>query len=127
MTKEALKLALEALTLTWANKEINGWRDDAYGYEPEDYPEIMSAITAVKEALAQPAPVPCCGKYETCTQACTPRGKFLGAREAAAQRKPLTDEQIRQIMKSLGWTGEHHDDLAFARAIEAAHGIKENT
>jgi len=32
---------------------------------------------------AQPAPVPCCGKYETCTQACTPRGKFLGAREAA--------------------------------------------
>jgi hypothetical protein len=34
---------------------------------------------------AQPAPVPCCGKYETCIQACTPRGKFLGAREAAAQ------------------------------------------
>jgi hypothetical protein len=44
----------------------------------------------------------------------------------AAQRKPLTDEQIRQFMKSLGWTGEHPDDLAFARAVEAAHGIKEN-
>jgi hypothetical protein len=56
MTKdEALKLALEALT--WANKEINKWRDDAYGYEPEDYPEIMSAIAAIKEALAQAAPV----------------------------------------------------------------------
>ena len=51
---EALKLALEALA--WANKEINGWRDDAYGYAPEDHPEIMSAITAIKEALAQPAP-----------------------------------------------------------------------
>jgi hypothetical protein len=48
---------------------------------------------------AQPAPVPCCGKYETCTQACTPRGKFLGAREAAAQRPwlDLTDEQIKAI------------------------------
>ena len=56
MTKdEALKLALEALL--WANKEINGWRDDAYGYEPEDQPEIMSAITALEEALAQP-PLP---------------------------------------------------------------------
>jgi len=35
---------------------------------------------------AQPAPVPCCGKYETCTQACTPRGKFLGARAIEKDR-----------------------------------------
>jgi hypothetical protein len=57
MTKDkALDLALEALT--WANKEINGWRDDAYGYEPEDHPEIMSAIAVIKEALAQPAQKP---------------------------------------------------------------------
>ena len=28
--------------------------------------------------------MPCCGKYETCTQACTPRGRFLGKREALA-------------------------------------------
>ena len=40
------------------------------------------------------------------------------------QRKPLTDEQIRQIMQSLGWTGEAPSDIEFARAIEAAHGIK---
>ena len=31
---------------------------------------------------AEPAPVPCCGKYETCSHACTPRGKWLGRREA---------------------------------------------
>jgi len=37
---------------------------------------------------------------------------------AQPEQKPLTDEQIRQVMKSLGWTGEHHDDFAFARAIE---------
>ena len=42
---------------------------------------------------AEPAPVPCCGKYETCSHACTPRGKWLGRREAeraalAAQPAP---------------------------------------
>ena len=31
---------------------------------------------------SEPAPVPCCGKYETCSHACTPRGKWLGRREA---------------------------------------------
>ena len=56
MTKdEALKLALEALK--WANKEINGWLDDR-GLEPEDHPEIIQAITAIKEALAQPEQEP---------------------------------------------------------------------
>jgi hypothetical protein len=39
---------------------------------------------------AQPAPVPCCGQYETCTQACTPRGEFLAKREAqTAQPAPV--------------------------------------
>ena len=42
---------------------------------------------------AEPAPVPCCGKCETCSHACTPRGKWLGRREAeraalAAQPAP---------------------------------------
>jgi hypothetical protein len=52
MTKDkALELALEALV--WANKEINAWMDDVGGYEEEDHPEIMFAINAIKEALAQ--------------------------------------------------------------------------
>jgi len=34
---------------------------------------------------AEPAPVPCCGKYETCSHACTPRGRWLGRRESALQ------------------------------------------
>jgi hypothetical protein len=51
MTKdEALDLALNALL--WANIEINDWRDSAYGYEPEDQPQIMEAITAIKQARA---------------------------------------------------------------------------
>jgi two-component SAPR family response regulator len=44
------------------------------------------------------------------------------------QRKPLTDEQIDQM-----WSDAHNDTSAlslvkvFARAIEAKHGIKDNT
>ena len=42
-----------------------------------------------------------------------------------AQRKPLTDEEIENIQ--FATTGDNHIDRArnFARAIEAAHGIKE--
>ena len=46
------------------------------------------------------------------------------------QRKPLTDEQIEQIENGI-WRPEFFDDVErqanreFARAIEAAHGIKE--
>ena len=50
----------------------------------------------------------------------------------APQRKPLTDEQIAEMwLEILGSTppsGIHEDGLQpwrFARAIEAAHGIKE--
>ena len=49
-----------------------------------------------------------------------------------AQRKPLTDEEITAIEEGI-WKPEFFDDTErqanreFARAIEAAHGIKENT
>jgi hypothetical protein len=53
MTKdEALDKALNALL--WANIEINDWRDDAHGYKPEDQPQIMEAITAIRQARAAP-------------------------------------------------------------------------
>ena len=41
------------------------------------------------------------------------------------QSKPLTDEQIDDIWVEHGCEGE--DAYGFARAIEAAHGIKERT
>ena len=46
----------------------------------------------------------------------------------AAQRKPLTDEAIQKVWDVVsgavpGWSRH----IAYARAIEAAHGIKENT
>lgn len=42
---------------------------------------------------------------------------------SAIARKPLTDEQIMEIWVEHGCEGE--DAEGFARAIEAAHGIKE--
>ena len=38
------------------------------------------------------------------------------------QRKPLTDDELSDI-----WFKQSTDWMEFARAIEAAHGIKENT
>jgi hypothetical protein len=43
------------------------------------------------------------------------------------QRKPLTDEQVISKALHLSGLGTSPDVLQFARAIEAAHGIKENT
>lgn len=45
---------------------------------------------------------------------------------APPQRKPLSDEEIEVLAKK--HNGIYYDcDITFARAIEAAHGIKENT
>ena len=46
-----------------------------------------------------------------------------------AQRKPLTDEEIKQALTSVDPETKRLPPgmKAFARAIEAAHGIKENT
>ena len=42
------------------------------------------------------------------------------------QRKPLTDEEL-ETMAEKYVTNCYFDTLEYARAIEAAHGIKENT
>lgn len=95
MTKdEALKMALEALE---AHADI-GIKSD-------------KAITAIKEALAQPEQERCTPNCEALLQ------KFI------AQRKPLTDEEIILIVADCA-SSHQHTDIHFARAIEAAHGIK---
>jgi hypothetical protein len=70
MTKdEALDLALNALL--WANIEINDWRDDAHGYKPEDQPQIMEAIAAIKQARSAPVQEPVACGYDETTGNCT--------------------------------------------------------
>ena len=54
-----------------------------------------------------------------------PRGKNSLTTPPAAQRQPLTEEQLGELMRdSCGYPMcPNGDDLVFARAIEAAHGI----
>jgi hypothetical protein len=92
----ALKLALEALQWHW-------------GGEPLPTLELK-AINAIKEALAQPDDLTIA--YMS--------GVYDGKNKYAPRRKPLTDEEIFEIHKQV----DSMQYLTFARAIEAAHGIK---
>ena len=60
-------------------------------------------------------------------EAWTASGRAIEAKlrelNEAPQRKPLTDEQINEIATEV-YGASHSDDWKFARAIEAAHGIK---
>ena len=127
---EALKLALEAL------KQID---------EAMPFPVAKFAQAVIREVLAeqpaqQPAQQPICGLdvYLDPNDGLKPK---LFPKKPAQPSKPwvgLTDEQIKLIMDGRGEEGDDdyvkpafdpfgisEDDLMnFARAIEAAHGIK---
>ena len=120
MTKdEALNLALDAF------KTLMIERGSIYD----------KAITAIKEALAQPEqePVAILHRYPSkCRMTVEYTDEITEVREGSwplyttqPQRKPLTDEEIR-LQWSEFWETECHPwAIQFARAIEAAHGIKE--
>jgi hypothetical protein len=123
--EEALELALEALD--WSNKEINDWRDDAYGYDPVDHPEIITAITAIKEALAQPAQEPVAEVVEdyfskqvkgTNNWHALPNGTKLYTTPPQRPWVGLTDEEILDLYHEFVDFLES-DDLEYERAIEA--------
>ena len=168
MSKEAMKLALEALEET---RNALAWFYDSY---PQDVtkkgnellPYVETVLTALREALAKPdfwegyvpepeQPAQQC-KWPTCQseeyqQALAEQIKreLVGEQPAhqepvwdasaplvmtphpafqqPAQRKPLADEEIKKLAAPLFMT--HYWKLCneFARAIENAHGIKENT
>ena len=127
MTKdEALKLALEALKypLNQLHENFN-----------VDMAELLAhrAITAIKEALAQPEqePVAILHRYPSkCRMTVEYTDEITEVREGSwplyttpPQRKPLSDEQIILIVAECA-ASHQHTDIHFARAIERAHGIK---
>ena len=148
MSKEAMKLALEALMRS--RKAVSGDLDlagCAYGSNDPDghrydnakkaLVTLDKAITALREALteqpAQQEPVGSLSvRYHRGCKSMTntdfdyngdlPEGDYE-LYTTQPQRKPLTDEQIESINVRLAGSR----DLArlFARAIEAAHGIGE--
>ena len=118
MSKEAMKLALEALK----NFEKAGLATL----------KTIDAITALKQALEQPEPEPVAvvsgyfgGK---CVVLPTDHARIFNSGIAfythPPKRKPLTDEEIILIVAECA-SSHQHTDIHFARAIERAHGIKE--
>lgn len=126
--REALKLALEALKypLNQSHENFN-----------VDMAELLAhrAITAIKEALAQPEqePVAILHRYPSkCRMTVEYTDEITEVREGSwplyttpPQSKPLTDEEIILIVADCA-SSHQHTDIHFAHAIEAAHGIKEN-
>ena len=130
---EALKLAHEEL------KHIKTWclRSIGIGLVNEN------VLTKVEEALAQPKEP----EQEPVAHLLMKNGKkesfwfdkkdaydidlsqgyeWVDLYTTPPQRKPLTDEQIQKCMKQAYATVQGRQlEHAFARAIEAAHGIKE--
>ena len=106
MTKdEALHLALEALEF-----------DSFYATGKQE------AITAIEAELeAKDEPVTENGMYRLGYHNGYGFGEAYG-KANAPQRKPLTDEEITEIFSTTKGLDFY---LNFARAIEAAHGIKE--
>lgn len=73
----------------------------------------------------------CCGKvYSPTTTMCfyCPPKVTVESNTASPQRQPLHDMAIFDLADThLYEGGKNYGVLAFARAIEAAHGIKEKT
>ena len=115
MTKdEALKMALEALRMP-----SNYWNKT-------QFIKVNEAIAAAEEALAQPQQEPVQFKCTVIDDA-HPNGIPL-EQWAKPQRKPLTLGQKQRLWSSVGDKPTLKDRVnAYGLAIEAAHGIKENT
>lgn len=115
MTKdEALKMALEALD----SVNTSPWLEDCYHAFDEE-------ITAVKEALAQPKQNefnPDWDAMAVMVEEQQRMAKRISELEAQQERKPLSDKDIEDLYFDKFSMGELK---AFARAIEAAHNIKE--
>jgi len=126
MTKEVLKMALEAL------EELNN--TNSYWWQEVDkqtIEKIEQDITAIKEALmsvpdgAQPEQEPVAIADGTFNHNCPVGTPLYTTPPPVAEphkRKPLTEQEIGAILEDINAFGTRL--YTFARAIEAAHGIK---
>ena len=123
--REALKMALDAFgEIAWSNE--TQWQRD----------RAKEAITAIKEALAQPEQEPVTWRYKIVDVFGRPAWTLKTPKSdtrvlesqplytTPPQRKPLSDEEIILIVADCA-SSHQHTDIHFARAIERAHGIKE--
>lgn len=99
---------------------------DALGCDPEEggAEPLLAAIAELKTSKQEQGE-PVAWTDENVIAWCLARG-IKAAEGTPQQRKPLTDEQIDKAWRSVDYTvpwEQHRIDIA--RAIEAAHGIKE--
>lgn len=113
--REAAQKALEAL------EDMLGWESLA----PQSVQaSSKQSLQRLREALAEPEPVPVVDTEADVLTAVYMTGVHAG-KKAATKRKPLTDEEIAALLsQSAGVDLKlNGGDLLFARAIERAHGI----
>ena len=134
MSKEAIKMALEALNkLTDAAEgfSVSGVYFNEGVWEKECLNTSYAAIKALEEALAkQEQGEPFCWydmehgeirDVEWNRLKPTYEGVWRPLYTTPQQRKPLTDDEIYEMYNEPRSDAEM---IAFARAIEAAHGIR---
>ena len=120
---EALRMALEALEADELDMVDDGSGNMVFRKE--------QAITAMEKLLAQPEQEPLAwistgtARMIHWTADKPAYGDdWVPLYTAPPQRKPLTDEDIERIVREAR-VGEHGIGYTIARAIEAAHNIKE--
>ena len=130
MTKdEALKLALEALVLNnveWKHLADSGDSGDWSAEDQDHYKQTEEAITAIKEALAQPEqePVAFCKVEDVynndslLTQLGVKRGDLLYTTPPQRTWVGLTPQERDEINERVYGAVPHH--VAFHAAIEQA-------
>jgi hypothetical protein len=133
MSRQALELALEALQFA-LHVGFPESSESQIKKGEKAYQQHRAAITAIKEALAQPEQEPV-ATLDDLEQEIYENTRQFVSRDVMEwmlkryytnppQRKPLTDEDINDIAKNYALNNPT-TPLHFARAIEAAHGIKE--
>ena len=143
MTIEAMKLALEALRFG-LHVGFDESSESQIKKGGKAFDQHSKAITALRTAIEQAekqepvAQIIALGQYEfpglewlsADHSFRAPIGTLLYTTPPAAQRQPLTEDQIDDIWnRYCDEMGEAsiNDAYDIARAIEAAHGIKDNT
>jgi hypothetical protein len=81
--------------------------------------EALFVARELKAELAKREPQVCCGDYEKCWKACTPRGRWLAEKELAKpeQEKPEWQELYKDEIKEILNDGEEWTGIEFAQAV----------
>ena len=132
MTQEELKMELEELAVRFSEGWHEGIKIDA-----SDIMLLNEAAQALAQPEQEPVALPCCGYTDASAVKWNPFNNVVQCHNCGQvytsqpQRKPLTDKAITKVIDSMpkkmqGFMVDW-DLYEFARAIEAAYGIKENT